>query len=158
MDIFERLVELFRAGGANFRVIEHEPVGRSDAVARVRGTRPEQGAKAIVCAIPVGGETRHVVAVVPGDRRVDLKAVARLVGGKKGSFAAPTVAEVITGCVIGAIPPVVFDGALTLVVDAAFLDRESEIAFNAGRLDRSIVIRAADYKRIVAPTLAAIAA
>jgi Ala-tRNA(Pro) deacylase len=157
MAVFEQLVELFSSGNAVFRVIEHEPQGRSDAVAAIRGTRPEQGAKAIVCAIPVADGTRYVVAVVPGDRRVDVKAVARHVGGKKGSFAQPAVAQQLTGCAIGAIPPVVFDDALALLVDDAFLDRETEIAFNAGRLDRSIVIRAADYRRIVAPDVAAIA-
>jgi len=157
MDTFERLVDLFRAGGARFRVIEHPAEGRSDTVAAIRGTRVEQGAKAIVCAVPVQGETRYVVAVVPGDRRVDVKAVARLMGGRKGSFAPPAVAQQVTGCAIGAIPPVTFDDALALVVDGDFLDREQEIAFNAGRLDRSIVIRAEDFRRIVKPTEAAIA-
>ena len=157
MDVFEHLVDLFRSGDASFRLIEHEAQGRSDAVAAIRGTKPSQGAKAIVCAIPVDGEIRHVIAVVPGDRRVDVKAVARIFGGKKGSFAQPAVAEALTGCVIGAIPPVIFDDALALVVDEDFLDREQEIAFNAGRLDRSIVIRAADYRRIVKPPLASIA-
>jgi Ala-tRNA(Pro) deacylase len=157
MDTFERLVDLFRNGNASFRVIEHPAEGRSDTVAAIRGTRVGQGAKAIVCAIPLGTETRYVVAVVPGDRKVDVKAVARLFGGKKGSFAAPAVAQMVTGCAIGAIPPVSFDDSLALVVDGDFLDREEEIAFNAGRLDRSIVIRAADFRRIVEPREAAIA-
>jgi Ala-tRNA(Pro) deacylase len=157
MDVFDRLVDLFRAGQARFRVIEHPSEGRSDAVAAIRGTRPAQGAKAIVCAIPVDGDTRFVLAVVPGDRRVDIRAVAKLVGGRKGSFAPPAVAEALTGCPIGAIPPVSFDGSLKLVVDDEFLDSESEIAFNAGRLDRSIVIASADYRRVVDPTIASIA-
>jgi Ala-tRNA(Pro) deacylase len=158
MDVFDRLVALFRAGEARFRVIEHAPEGRSDAVAAIRGTRAAQGAKAIVCAIPVDGDTRFVLAVVPGDRRVDIRAVARLVGGRKGSFAQASVAEALTHCPIGAIPPVSFDPALTLVVDGEFLERESEIAFNAGRLDRSIVIASTDYRRVVNPLIAAIAA
>jgi Ala-tRNA(Pro) deacylase len=157
MDVFERLVELFRAGNARFRVIEHSSEGRSDLVAAIRGTRPAQGAKAIVCAIPVDGDTRFVLAVVPGDRRLDLKAVAKLVGGRKGSFAQAAVAEALTGCPIGAIPPVSFNDAVKLIVDGDFLEREAEIAFNAGRLDRSIVIASADYRRIVDPTIAAIA-
>jgi Ala-tRNA(Pro) deacylase len=157
MDTFERLVELFRAGNARFRVIEHPAEGKSDTVAAIRGTRVEQGAKAIVCAIPVDGAPRYVVAVVPGDHKVDVKAVARLLGGKKGSFAAPAVAQQVTGCAIGAIPPVSFDDDLTLIVDGDFLDREDEIAFNAGRLDRSIVIKAEDFRRIVKPREAAIA-
>ena len=68
------------------------------------------------------------------------------------------VAEAVTGCVMGAIPPVAFDDQLTTVVaDETFLATESEIAFNAGRLDRSIVIDTADYKRIVAPRIKQIA-
>jgi Ala-tRNA(Pro) deacylase len=157
MDVFERLVELFRAGDARFRVIEHPAEGRSDLVAAIRGTRPAQGAKAIVCALPVDGDTRYVLAVVPGDRRVDIRAVAKLVGGRKGSFAQAEVAEALTGCRIGAIPPVSFNNAVKLVVDGDFLERESEIAFNAGRLDRSIVIASADYRRVVDPEIAAIA-
>jgi Ala-tRNA(Pro) deacylase len=157
MDVFDRLVELFRAGGARFRVIEHAAEGRSDLVAAIRGTRPGQGAKAIVCAIPVDGDTRFVLAVVPGDRRLDLRAVAKLVGGRKGSFAEASVAESLTGCRIGSIPPVSFNDAVKLVVDGNFLERESEIAFNAGRLDRSIVIASADYRRVVAPLIGSIA-
>ena len=157
MDVFDRLVELFRAGGARFRVIEHAAEGRSDLVAAIRGTRPGQGAKAIVCAIPVDGDTRFVLAVVPGDRRLDLKAVAKLVGGRKGSFAEAPLAEALTGCRIGAIPPVSFNESVKLVVDSDFLERESEIAFNAGRLDRSIVVASADYRRVVAPLTGSIA-
>ena len=136
MDVFDRLVDMFRAGRARFRVIEHAAEGRSDLVAAIRGTRPGQGAKAIVCAIPVDGDTQFVLAVVPGE--------------------AP-VAEALTGCRIGAIPPVSFNDSVKLVVDGDFLERESEIAFNAGRLDRSIVIASADYRRVVAPLTGSIA-
>jgi Ala-tRNA(Pro) deacylase len=85
-----------------------------------------------------------------------MKAVARTVGGRKGSFAQALLVEELTGCVIGAIPPVAFNSSLKLVVDKQFFERESEIAFNAGRLDRSIVIDSADYVRIVRPTAASI--
>jgi Ala-tRNA(Pro) deacylase len=156
MSVFDRLVFLFTSENARFRVIEHTPEGRSDLVAGVRGTTIAQGAKAIVCTIPVEGRERYVLAVLPGDRRVDMKAVARTVGGRKGSFAQASLAEDLTGCVVGAIPPVAFHGSLKLVVDKQFLERESEIAFNAGRLDRSIVIDSVDYARIVCPTAASI--
>ena len=156
MSVFERLVFLFTNENARFRVIEHTPEGRSDLVAGVRGTTVAQGAKAIVCAIPVEGRERYVLAVLPGDRRLDMKAIARTVGGRKGSFVQASLAEELTGCVVGAIPPVAFNSSLKLVVDKQFLERESEIAFNAGLLDRSIVIDSADYVRIVCPTAASI--
>jgi Ala-tRNA(Pro) deacylase len=117
MSVFDRLVFLFTNENARFRVIEHTPEGRSDLVAGVRGTTIAQGAKAIVCAIPVDGRERYVLAVLPGDRRVDMKAVARTVGGRKGSFAQASLAEELTGCVVGAIPPVAFNSSLKLVVE-----------------------------------------
>jgi Ala-tRNA(Pro) deacylase len=158
MNVFDRLVSMFTKENARFRIIDHPPEGRSDLVAGVRGTSIAQGAKAIVCAIPVhGGREQYVLAVLAGDRRVDMKAVAKTVGGRKGSFAPTSLAEELTGCVVGAIPPVAFNSSLKLVVDKQFLERESEIAFNAGRLDRSIVIDAADYARIVCPTTVSIA-
>jgi len=114
MSVFDRLVFLFTNENARFRVIEHTPEGRSDLVAGVRGTTIAQGAKAIVCAIPVEGHERYVLAVLPGDRRVDMKAVARIVGGRKGRFAQASLAEELTGCVVGAIPPVAFNSSLKL--------------------------------------------
>jgi len=36
-------------------------------------------------------------------------------------------------------------------VDESLLERNEEIAFNAGLLDRSIVLNAKDYARIVKP-------
>lgn len=47
---------------------------------------------------------------------------------------------------------------MDVVVDAGFVAAHEEIAFNAGRLDRSIVLATMDYLRIVAPVVAPIAA
>ncbi|MCM3012151.1 hypothetical protein M3583_26165, partial [Bacillus subtilis] len=49
-----------------------------------------------------------------------------------------------------------FDSNVTLVVDPALVEHNDEIAFNAGRLDRSVVLDAADYVRIARPLLAGI--
>lgn len=141
--VFERLVGLFKEAGARFRIIEQVPEGRSELVAVIRGT--SQAAKAIVCEIEADGTRRFALAVVPGDRKLNMKAVARILGGRKGSFAKPEVAAQLTGCVIGSIPPLSFNESLPLIVDAGLLAREEEIAFNAGRLDRSIVISTDDF-------------
>ena len=44
------------------------------------------------------------------------------------------------------------------MVDPQLLARHKEIAFNAGRLDTSIVLNADDYERIAVPLLADISA
>lgn len=40
---------------------------------------------------------------------------------------------------------------LRLVADPSLYERYDELAFNAGALDTSIIIRTEDYRRIVAP-------
>jgi Ala-tRNA(Pro) deacylase len=155
--MFERIDTLLRESGARYRVIRHPAEGTSERVARIRGTLPGQGAKAMLCRIREA-PGRLVLAILPGDRKVDFKKVARAGGGKKASLASPEEATAKTGCAIGAIPPFSFWPDIFLVVDPKLLSRHEEIAFNAGRLDTSIVLDAADYARIARPLLADITA
>ncbi|GGF51323.1 hypothetical protein GCM10011611_67240 [Aliidongia dinghuensis] len=154
-EIFERLVELFTQEKARFRVVAHDAAGRSEHVAEVRGTEIGQGAKALVCELSAaaGEAARHVLAIIPGDRRLDGKKLAQFCGRRKMRFAPAEVAQELTGCVIGSIPPVSF-GGLEVICDRELAGRYAEIAFNAGRLDRSIVVMVEDYLRIVQPRLA----
>jgi Ala-tRNA(Pro) deacylase len=94
-----------------------------------------------------------VLAIIPGDRRLDGNKLARLFDRRKSRFVSPEVAHALTGCIIGSIPPVSF-GGLDVVCDREVAGRYAEIAFNAGRLDRSIVVAVEDYLRIVKPRLA----
>jgi Ala-tRNA(Pro) deacylase len=157
LSVFDRIVALLEEREASFRVIEHPAEGRSVDVAAIRGTLVEQGAKAMVLTVK-GTESGAVLAVLSGGARLDIKKAVAAVGGRKGGFASPEAARELTGCEIGAIPPMLFDGRLDLVVDAGFVADHDEIAFNAGRLDRSVVMSTADYLRIVEPLVASIAA
>ena len=147
---FDQLVSLLEAHAARFRVLSHPAEGRSDLVAQIRGTAPGQGAKAMLCRSK-DGDPAYALVVLPGDRKLDFKRVAQALGLKKATLASPDEAMATTGCVIGAIPPFTDDAALRLVVDPALVEQFDEIAFNAGRLDRSIVLDTADYFRLVQP-------
>ncbi|MFG2981804.1 YbaK/EbsC family protein [Streptomyces sp. NPDC048258] len=157
MSPFEQIIDLLEREKAEYRTIEHAPEGRSEEVSAVRGTTVSQGAKALVCRVK-GIDSPAVLAVLGGDRRADMKKIVAAAAGRKGGFAPAELAEELTGCVIGAIPPFWLTAALPVVVDADFLGTYEEIAFNAGRLDRSVVMSAEDYVRIVAPTVAPISA
>ncbi len=150
---FDNLVALLESHRARFRVIEHPAEGKSDLVARIRGTAPGQGAKAMLCKSKDGTGGDLVLAVLPGDRRVDFEKVAEAFGMKKATLATPDEAMRATGCVIGAIPPFASAAGLRLVVDPALVDTYDEIAFNAGRLDRSMVLNTQDYLRIAQPII-----
>lgn len=155
--INQQLRALLEREGARFRVVDHPEAGKSEEVARIRGTDNSQGAKAMVCAVKqADGAVRHALAVLPGDRRLDFAALADALQAKKAGMADREAAMAISGCEIGAIPPFAFTPALVLVVDPLLTRRHAEIAFNAGRLDQSIVLDSADYLRIAQPLLAAI--
>ncbi|MGF6773635.1 Ala-tRNA(Pro) deacylase [Paraburkholderia sp. GAS199] len=145
--IFERLGDLLSASGAKFRLMEHVAEGKSDHIAAIRGTSRGQGAKAMLCAFK-DSEDEFVLAVIPGDRKVDFRKIAAAAGRKKATLAPAELAVRITGCVVGAIPPFSFSEHVRLIVDPALIQNNREIAFNAGRLDRSIVMDAADYVRV----------
>lgn len=156
-DLYTKLIGLLDEGGAAYRVIEHEEQGATEAVSALRGNTLQQAAKCIVVMVKIGKKTkRYVLAVVPGDRRVDLNAVKALLGGTYAGFATQEAAERLAGSVSGTILPFSFDPELELVVDPALLAND-ELFFNAARLDRSLALRTADYEAIAEPRRAAIA-
>jgi len=149
MTTFTKIVTLLEKHQASFRVIEHPAEGRTDLISAIRGNAPEQAAKAMVLQVIAGAEpARYVLAIVPGDSRVNFKAVAKLMGGKKSSFAPPEVAHQLTECVMGAVPPFSFNPLLTLLVDRR-MAKAGTLFFNAGELDKSIALNAEDYFRIL---------
>ena len=84
-----------------------------------------------------------VVAVVPVAGRLDLKALARALGGSKAAMAEPKAAERATGYVTGGISPVGQKRALRTVVDetAAAYD---VVYVSAGRRGLDLGIAPAD--------------
>jgi Ala-tRNA(Pro) deacylase len=158
IDAYRRLVALLDAGGADYRVVEHPAEGRTDVVSGLRGHPLGAAAKCMVTMVKLDKKRRRfVVAVVPGDRRIDLDALRRHYGGRYAGMADTADAERLSGCAVGTILPFTWDDDLDLVVDPALYEHEV-IWFNAGRLDRSVAVRSADHRRIAAPTEAAVAA
>ena len=157
-DVFDRLVALLSEAKATFRVIEHEAEGRSEKISVIRGNRPEQAAKAMVLDVRGGGGgRRNVLAILPGNRKLDFVAVAALFEARKCGFASPESAEALTGCVMGSVPPFSLNPYLSVVVDADLLANQT-LFFNAGRLDRSMELDTQDWIAVAKPRVARIAA
>jgi Ala-tRNA(Pro) deacylase len=157
-DTFERIVALLSEAKAKFRVIEHEPEGRSEKISVIRGNRPDQAAKAMVLDVRGGGGgRRNVLAILPGNRKLDFAAVASLFDARKCGFASPDTAQEITGCVMGAVPPFSLNPDLAVVVDEDLLTNET-LFFNAGRLDRSMELDTKDWIAVAKPRIGRIAA
>jgi Ala-tRNA(Pro) deacylase len=150
MTTFEKITALLEKQQAEYRVMEHEAIGQTDVISALRGNALNQAAKAMVLEVtmPEGAAARYLLAIVPGDCKVNFKSAARSIGGKKSSFAAAEHAQTLTGCVMGAVPPFSFDDRLALRVDSR-LKEVGTLWFNAGELEKSIALRVDDYFRIV---------
>lgn len=153
-DTYHRLISLLEAEGASYRVIAHASEGRTELVSRLRGNRTSEAAKCIILLLKFGKKvTRFILAVVPGDARVDLECIKRQKCAAYVRFADADVAETLAGSVSGAILPFTFDPRLELIVDPAVAASRT-MYFNAGRLDRSIALDTQDYLRIAKPQIA----
>ncbi|MDD0822900.1 YbaK/prolyl-tRNA synthetase associated domain-containing protein [Mannheimia sp. AT1] len=150
---FEKLTTLLTQHQARYRVVEHSTAGKSEEVAKIRGTQIGQGAKALVCKVKGNGIKQVILAVLPADCQADLSQIATHLGGLKASLASPAEVAAFTDCVFGAIPPFSFHPDLMLIADPSLLERYDELAFNAGTLERSVILNTSDYGRIVNPTL-----
>lgn len=157
-DTYTRLITFLDEHGVQYRLIDHAPEGRTELVSPMRGNALAQAAKCIVLMVKIGKKvTRYVLAVVPGDRKVDLQAVKALMQGTYVAFASSDIAERLAGSVAGTILPFSFHPELELVVDPSLLEND-ELYFNAARLDRSMVLKTSDYVAMAKPRLGRIAA
>jgi Ala-tRNA(Pro) deacylase len=155
---YERLIDLFERNNVPYRLIDHEPEGTTEIVSAMRGNRLEHAAKCIVLIVkPDRRTTKYLLAVVPGDRRVDLAAVRALFGARYVGFCDAETAERLAHAVPGTVLPFSFDPDLELVVDPAVVGQH-QLYFNAARLDRSVAIAGSDYLALARPRLEAIAA
>jgi Ala-tRNA(Pro) deacylase len=157
-DVYVRLIADLDASGARYRLIEHAPEGRTEMVSALRGHAVAHAAKCLILLVKVGKkQTRYVLAVVPGDARLDLAAVKALLGASYVGFADTGKAEQLAGSATGTVLPFSYDERLELIADPALLDCD-ELYFNAGRLDRSVALASQDYLRLAGPRIARIVA
>ena len=131
----------------------HEHVHTSADAAKIRGTNLEDAAKAIICKVEKrDGTYEFIQAVIPADKRIDLKKIKRFLDSRNVALASPDEVLEKTGCTIGSVPPFAILFGIKMYVDEAILERE-QIVFSAGTHNDSIMMKPQDYIRIVDPVV-----
>ena len=146
--VFESIERLLTERGANYRVMRHEPVFTSQEAAQVRGAPLSSGAKALVCK----ADDRHVMIVLPADRKLDSRGVRRAEKLSGLRFATREEVAELTGLAPGSIPPFGSLFGLPTWCDERLAD-EPEINFNAGDHAISVCMTYADYARVENPRI-----
>ena len=96
---------------------------------------------------------RLVVGIVPVTGKLDLKALAAAVGGKKAVMADPAVAERRTGYVVGGISPIGQKTAHPTVLDET-AELWDSVFVSGGRRGLDLELAPADLIRATGATLA----
>ena len=99
---------------------------------------------------------RLVVAVVPVDSEVDMKALAGAAGGKRAAMADPSLAERATGYVRGGISPVGGKRRLPMVIDERAMGWET-VFVSGGRRGLELELAPDDLVRVTGAQVAPIA-
>lgn len=120
--------------------------------AQALGVDPARVFKTLL--VDVDGEL--TVAIVPVATRLQLKALATAVGGKRASMAEPAVAERRTGYVIGGISPIGQKRRHRTVIDET-AELFASIFVSGGRRGFDVELAPTDLLRVTSATVADIA-
>jgi len=145
--VYSKIIGMLDGTGAEYATTEHEPVLTSEQAAKVRGVPLKTGVKAMVMKTLEGS---FFLTLVPADRKVDMRLMAKLEGASSVFMATPEEVMKLTGCMVGAVPPFGHKTRLRTYMHRAILENEW-VNFNAGVRTRSVRMKAKDLKGIIKP-------
>ena len=146
--VFNEIKKILDSNKISYKLFTHEPTPTSKDAARVRGTKEEQGAKAII----LRSDGQFMLCVLPGNEKIDLKKLRLIINKKSLSLATREEVFKVTNCVPGEVPPFGNVFKIKTFVDKSLLNNK-EIAFNAGLMTRSIIMNTNDFLKIVNPII-----
>ena len=129
------------------RPYEHDPRAESFGLeaAAALGVEPARVYKTLLASV----DGTLTVAIVPVSGQLDLKALARAIGGRRAEMADPAAAERATGYVVGGISPVGQKRSHPTVLDSSALEHPT-ILVSGGRRGLDLELAAADLVTITA--------
>ncbi len=142
--VFESIRIMLDSRGIAYRTVHHDPTHTSEESANIRGEELKVGAKAILMKC----DNAFSLFVISAARKIDSKAIKTLLRLKSLRFATREELFDLTGLEPGAVPPFgrpILD--FDLYADPSVFANE-RVAFNAGSLTDSIIMPAADYRRV----------
>jgi Ala-tRNA(Pro) deacylase len=149
MALLERLLDFLAQSQVAYTHHAHPTAFTAREVASLEHLPPHNFAKTVV----FHGDKEYAMAVVPADRKLDLQELRALLGLNHVRLATEAeLASLFSDCELGAMPPFGNLCNLRVYVDARLASEET-IGFNAGTHRDVVLMKFADYERIVGPSI-----
>ncbi|MBN2880791.1 hypothetical protein JXM83_01945 [Candidatus Woesearchaeota archaeon] len=146
METYHKIKELLK--NTNYKEIHHKETPTSIDSARERGEDISIGGKALLLKT----DDMFQLFIISASKQLDSKKIKKELNIKSLRFATPQELKELTNLVPGSVPPFgnpVID--FNLYIDTSITENE-KIAFNAGSLTDSIILKTKDYLNIANPT------
>ena len=143
----QKIKELLDKNNIQYRLLEHEPVYTSEQAAKVRGSKLQEGVKALVLK---SDEGIFILALIAANKKVDLEKLANIFNSKRLQLAKSEEVLQQTGCEIGSVPPFGNILGLKTYMDKSVLENDV-VEFNAGLHTTSIRMKAKDLASVIEP-------
>jgi Ala-tRNA(Pro) deacylase len=149
--LVERARRLLETGHAVYEILPHREAFTAQGVASVAHVSGWRLAKVLVVRAP--GE-EPVMVVLPASCRLDLGAVARVLGKPSVTLVPETeIARMFPDCETGAMPPFGTLYGMSVYVDAGF-PRGGEFVFQAGNHHEVVRMSYSEFERLARPVAA----
>jgi Cys-tRNA(Pro)/Cys-tRNA(Cys) deacylase len=136
-----RAIQYLKQRKVYFEVVQYAHLQKgAEFAAKATGVPLEQTVKTLVVDLGAG---RHGLVLVPGDRKADMKRVARAYAAKRAEMVDTATAERLTGYHVGGISPFGVRQALPVLMDAIILSHAT-ILINAGQRGTMLKMSPAD--------------
>jgi Cys-tRNA(Pro) deacylase len=146
----ERIFELLDSHEVKYERFQHDPVYTCPKMAEFLNTDEARIAKSMMMKKSDG---EYLLAVLPGNMRVDFGRLATLAGTRSVSLTPVDEAEKIAGCTVGSVHP--FGNLMNL---ETYLDKKltlhDEVYFNPGSHTMSVKVSVISLMGIVKPIVA----
>lgn len=142
-----RAIKLLQQQKIPFEICKYRHVQKGAAfAAQAVAWDLERMVKTLVCELDAGG---YRLALVPGNRQLDLKLLARGCGVKRASMVDVPTAERLTGYLVGGISPFATRQSLPVLMEQALLVH-ALVMINAGQRGTLLKLRPADIQSVLA--------
>ena len=149
LSVLEQILRTLDQNKVAYRRIDHKEVMTSQEASDARGTKLEEGAKALVMI----ADKKAIMVVLPAHLKADTKILKEIIKVKDLRMATPDEVKQITGVGIGAVPPFGNLFNVPLYIDSKF-EANEKMSFNAGSHTASIEMHYKDFLKVAKPTLA----